>query len=111
MRVLKQISTGKIISWMTGASDGTLTSNERTIPANDLIESDMLDSQFRSDYKTQRESEETYVDKRRVSYPSIGDQLDMLWHAVDTGDWTAAKVKTTEFYTALKAVKDANPKP
>jgi len=48
---------------------------------------------------------------RKGAYPSIGDQLDMLWHAVDTGDWTAAKVKTTEFYTALKAVKDANPKP
>jgi len=47
---------------------------------------------------------------RAAAYASIGDQLDMLWHAVDTGDWTAAKVKTTEFYTALKAVKDANPK-
>ena len=53
----------------------------------------------------------TYVEKRSAEYPPIGDQLDMLWHAVDTGDWTAAKVKTTEFYTALKAVKDANPKP
>ena len=52
-----------------------------------------------------------YARTREVAYPSIGDQLDMLWHAVDTGDWTAAKVKTTEFYTALKAVKDANPKP
>ena len=52
-----------------------------------------------------------YARTRAVSYPTIGDQLDMLWHAVDTGDWTAAKVKTTEFYTALKAVKDANPKP
>ena len=52
----------------------------------------------------------TYAEKRANEYPSIGDQLDMLWHAVDTGDWTAAKVKTTEFYTALKAVKDANPK-
>ena len=52
-----------------------------------------------------------YSRARAVAYPSIGDQLDMLWHAVDTGDWTAAKVKTTEFYTALKAVKDANPKP
>ena len=111
MRVLKQISTGKIISWMTGASAGTLTSNERTIAANDLIESDMSTAQLRSEWKTQREAEETYVDKRRLAYPSIGDQLDMLWHAVDTGDWTAAKVKTTEFYTALKAVKDANPKP
>tara|TARA_Y100000034_G_scaffold107094_1_gene136312 strand:+ start:723 stop:1049 length:327 start_codon:yes stop_codon:yes gene_type:complete len=52
-----------------------------------------------------------YARARADAYPSIGDQLDMLWHAVDTGDWTAAKVKTTEFYTALKAVKDANPKP
>ena len=49
--------------------------------------------------------------KRQAEYPSIGDQLDMLWHAIDTGDWTPTKVKTTEFYTALKAVKDANPKP
>ncbi len=47
---------------------------------------------------------------RRNAYPSTGDQLDMLWHAIDTGDWTAAKVKTTDFYTQLKAVKDANPK-
>ena len=52
-----------------------------------------------------------YARTREAAYPSIGDQLDMLWHAIDTGDWTAAKVKTTEFYTALKAVKDANPKP
>ena len=44
------------------------------------------------------------------AYPSIGDQLDMLWHAIDVGDWTAVKVKTTSFYTELKAVKDANPK-
>ena len=54
---------------------------------------------------------QAYARTRANAYPSIGDQLDMLWHAVDTGDWTAAKVKTTEFYTALKAVKDANPKP
>ena len=52
-----------------------------------------------------------YARNRATAYPSIGDQLDMLWHAVDTGDWTPTKVKTTEFYTALKAVKDANPKP
>ena len=51
-----------------------------------------------------------YARTRETAYPSIGDQLDMLWHAVDTGDWTAAKVKTTSFYTELKAVKDANPK-
>ena len=52
-----------------------------------------------------------YYRDRAAAYPTIGDQLDMLWHAIDTGDWTAAKVKTTEFYTALKTVKDANSKP
>ena len=57
------------------------------------------------------EAAQAYARAREAAYPSIGDQLDMLWHAIDVGDWTAAKVKTTEFYTALKAVKDANPKP
>ena len=53
---------------------------------------------------------QAYARARAEAYPPMADQLDMLWHAIDTGDWTAAKVKTTEFYTALKAVKDANPK-
>ena len=52
-----------------------------------------------------------YARTRGAAYPSIGDQLDMLWHAIDGDNWTAAKVKTTSFYTELKAVKDANPKP
>ena len=109
MRVLKQISTGKIISWMTGASAGTLTSNERTIAAHDLIESDMSTAQLRSEWKTQRDAEETFVDKRRLEYPSIGDHLDMLWHAIDAD--TTLKSNYADFHTALKAVKDANPKP
>ena len=109
MRVLKQISTGKIISWMTGASDGTLTSNERTIASSDLIESDMPTSQLRSEWKTQRDAEETYVDKRRLAYPTIGDQLDMLWHAIDAD--ATLKSDYADFHTAIKAVKDANPKP
>ena len=49
--------------------------------------------------------------KRIPYYPSIGDQLDMLWHAIEDGNWTAAKLKNTDFYTKLKAVKDDNPKP
>ena len=57
------------------------------------------------------EANHKYKDDRKSSYPTIGDQLDMLWHAIDTGNWTAAKVKTTDFYTELKVVKDANPKP
>ena len=44
--------------------------------------------------------------QRLRKYPSIGDQLDMLWHAIDNGTLN----KTSDFYTAIKAVKDAHPK-
>ena len=44
---------------------------------------------------------------RAQEYPDIGDQLDTLWHAIDEN----ALDKTSDFYTAIKAVKDANPKP
>jgi hypothetical protein len=53
---------------------------------------------------------QAYIDaneyKTARQYPSIGDQLDMLWHAIDNGTLN----KTSDFYTAIKAVKDAHPK-
>ena len=48
----------------------------------------------------------TYSEKRSGSYPTIGEQLDMLWHAIDTGTLD----KNSTFYTRLKAVKDKYPK-
>ena len=39
---------------------------------------------------------------RAQEYPSIGDQLDMIFHAGLGGD---------EFQAAIQAVKDAHPKP
>ena len=62
-----------------------------------------------TEYQAEQNSTQ-YARSRATEYPSIGDQLDMLWHAKDTGDWTAAKVKLTSFYTELKAVKDKYPK-
>ena len=53
---------------------------------------------------------QTYIDaneyKSLRQYPSLGDQLDMLWHAIDAGTLN----KTSDFYKAIKAVKDAHPK-
>tara|TARA_Y100000816_G_C26008898_1_gene527426 strand:+ start:752 stop:1060 length:309 start_codon:yes stop_codon:yes gene_type:complete len=47
-----------------------------------------------------------YQRDRQPEYPAIGDQLDMLFHAIDAG-----KVdKTSDFYKSLKAVKDKYPK-
>ena len=44
-----------------------------------------------------------------TTYPAIGDQLDLLWHAIDAD--TDLKSKFSAFYNSIKAVKDANPKP
>ena len=48
--------------------------------------------------------------QRDRNYAPSGDQLDMLWHSIDAGEF-GDTAKQSEFYTANKAVKDANPKP
>ena len=53
------------------------------------------------------QQENGYKQARQEAYGSIGDQLDLLYH-----DMTASKGdKTGEWYKAIKAIKDANPKP
>ena len=41
-------------------------------------------------------------------YPSIGDQLDMLWHSIDQNP--ALKSQYFDFYEAIKSVKVKHPK-
>lgn len=48
--------------------------------------------------------------QRDRNYAPTGDQLDMLWHSIDAGEF-GDTAKQSEFYTANKAVKDASPKP
>lgn len=47
-----------------------------------------------------------YEEARQLNYPSITEQLDMLWHAMDTGQIPKAE----PFYTRIKTVKDSYPK-
>ena len=54
-------------------------------------------------------TESGYKMERLESYPAIGEQLDLLFHAIDAD--ADLKVKLAGFYNAIKAVKDANPKP
>ena len=51
--------------------------------------------------------ENGYITARQAEYPSIGDQLDMLFHDMtsDKGD------KTGDWYEAIEKVKEDNPKP
>lgn len=48
-----------------------------------------------------------YQKDRQKEYPPIGDQLDMLWHAIDDNSLD----KNSNFYLTLKQVKDNYPKP
>ena len=48
-----------------------------------------------------------YRRDRMHEYPALAEQLDMLWHAMNDG----VLPKVDSFYDAIKAVKDANPKP
>ena len=45
---------------------------------------------------------------RMFKYPPIGEQLDMLWHAIDADE--TLKVQFADFYAAIKQVKDEVPK-
>lgn len=47
-----------------------------------------------------------YVDYRRAEYPTPGEQMDMLWHAMNNGSMP----KVEPFYSEIKAVKDKYPK-
>ena len=49
-----------------------------------------------------------YQKNRRNEYPSITDQLDMLWHSIDKNP--DLKTKFFDFYEACKAVKVKYPK-
>ena len=47
-----------------------------------------------------------YTEARKLHYPPIGDQLDALWHAMDSGKLP----KVDGFYDLLAAVKQNYPK-
>lgn len=47
-----------------------------------------------------------YKRARAAEYPSLEDQLDSLWHAMDNGSIPKAE----PFYSGLKSVKDKYPK-
>ena len=57
--------------------------------------------------EVQAEYDANQYQRDRV-YPSIGDQLDMLWHSIDQNP--SLKSQYFDFYEAIKAVKVKHPK-
>ena len=91
------------------------------VKGSSFIDGTITDTQFANTTIT---TADMAVDPRNASNLSSGDvPLAQLGNVPDpnlsslnddiavVGFKIAANVKTTEFYTALKAVKDANPKP
>jgi len=85
----------------TVGDEVTWLSPELTQPTEAEINAEQ--ARLQAEYDAQE-----YARDRQEEYPSIGDQLDMLWHAID-GDATL-KSDYADFHTAIKTVKDANPK-
>ena len=49
------------------------------------------------------------IENRRSEYPELAEQLDLIWHAIDT-DTLNDRDYRNKFYTRLKKVKEDNPK-
>lgn len=50
--------------------------------------------------------ETPYDAKRQMAYPNIGEQLDMLWHAMDADE----SKRLEPFYSSIKGIKEEFPK-
>jgi len=73
-------------------------------PTN-ITHQQILDKQveLRAEYVATQYQRDRANYSRRGGYPEIGDQLDMIYHDQVDG--------TTTFKDAIKAIKDAHPKP
>ena len=98
--ILKINPTAKVSVSGTDINTCEITWHNGTTPISKAdIEAKMVEVQ--ADYDAKQ------YQRDRV-YPSIGDQLDMLWHSIDQDP--ALKSKYFSFYEAIKSVKVKNPK-
>lgn len=92
---------------VTRPTDSEIDAMRQTI-ANEITAEEYKDWRANGKYEVQTDDNgEPVKQKTQDGYPSIEEQLDMLWHAIDTESLD----KTSDFYINLKAVKDRFPKP
>ena len=90
--------------WYVG--NGNLT-DESKIPTKEQVLAEVERIKNKEVYKRQRTGQMVDgVVSTDTIYLPIEEQLDMLWHAIDTGTLD----KTSSFYTNLRVVKDKYPK-
>jgi len=91
----------------TDSSGNTIPNDQRMCWEHAIVVQDGVTKPTQAEFDSKKDELEI-IQNRIFAYPSIGDQLDMLFHAID-GDETL-KTQFADFHTALKAVKDNNPK-
>ena len=107
---------GNWYSWKKTDSDGNkIPNDQRMTYANIKIIKDgaTMPTEAEVNAKIQElkgtnSTSSNYEQQRRNAYPSIGDQLDMLWHSIDQNP--KLKSEYFEFYEAIKAIKVKHPK-
>jgi hypothetical protein len=90
---------GQVFAYESDGSQDYLIGN-KTLLQEDQVES--AQAAWFSQYVNNME----YAEARKLHYPPIGDQLDALWHAMDSGKFP----KVDGFYDAIAAIKQAYPK-
>jgi hypothetical protein len=95
---LRPNSIGKFATCGTEITEWHDTDNVQ--PTQEEVEAEVL--RIQTDYDNKE-----YQRKRAQNYPAIADQIDMLWHAMDTGSLP----KVDSFYDAIKSIKEQYPKP
>ena len=109
------MSVGKVIGWKFNSQEGMVTvggvikefpSGVDGVDYVDGIPSDANLATWTNEYNAHVIAT-AYIAKRVAQFPTIGDQLDKLFH-----DMTAGKGdKTGEWYKAIAKVKSDNAKP
>ena len=116
---LSRFHVGGWFTWKTHDDDGNKIPNaDRMTYANIVVTKEGVSKPSEADVNAKiqelknldsnNESSKGYVSQRKNAYPSIGDQLDMLWHTMDKDN--ELQHKFYDFYQTIKKVKVAHPK-
>ena len=81
--------------WIVRGDDIEWLSTDLARPSDEEIEAEQIRLQQVFDSKD-------YHRKRLEAYPQIGDQLDMLWHAMNED----ASKRLEPFYSTIKTIKE-----
>jgi len=96
---VKELVEGNYYGPVNGPINDYVFQDNQTPPTEEAIQAKLAELQ--SEYNALQ-----YQRDRQPEYPAIGEQLDMLFHAIDAGTLD----KSSDFYTTIKAVKDKYPK-